>query len=489
MIEPSWLTIAALGLAAVGCVCFGLGHLLATAKQRHLAQEALHGAQQQLLHQQQDQVHLRDELSRLRDELCHWRDESAALSQRNGELEKQNLLLDTHIQQLRERQQQLHHWQQRCEDSEQALRELDSRYQTAIAIHEQENRANADKLALVKQAEQHLQTQFENLADKIFQQKSQQFTQTNKLGLDALLLPLKEQIEGFKKQVTEQHIRDGQARASLQTEILNLRELNAKITQEAAALTKALKGDNKQQGNWGEVVLERILVASGLREGHEFETQMQLKNATGKAFKPDIIVHLPHSKDVVIDAKVSLSAYEQYVNYADDHRRQTALKEHIHSLRRHIKELGKKDYQQLHGIQSLDYVLMFVAVEPAYLLAIDQAPELVQQAIDANIMLVSPTNLMVALRTINNIWQYEYQNRNAQVIAAKAAGLYDKFHGLVSDMEKLGDSVDAVQKRYHEACKKLFAGRGNLVRRAEEFRTLGVQTSKKLDVERLTDND
>lgn len=494
MLDPNSLSLSsiAIGLAIGGSFCSVIGYLLGATKQRKLAQTQLqveaaqrqqialelHAAQQHVLHKEQSNEQLTHELSRIRDE-------ATELGFRNTELEKHNAALNIQASQINDLKNQLQHWQTRFENSQQQLSEKESQYQSAIAKHEEENKANEEKLALLQQAEQHLQIQFENLANKIFQQKSEKFTETNKAGLDALLAPLKDQIEGFKKQVTDQHIRDGQERASLKTEILNLRDLNTKITQEAAALTKALKGDNKQQGNWGEVVLERILAESGLREGHEFDTQGQFKDANGKAFKPDIIVHLPQEKDVIIDSKVSLNAYEQYFNGADEDIKQRALKEHVQSLRNHIRELGKKDYHKLHGIQSLDYVLMFVPVEPAYLLAIDQAPDLIQQAIEANIMLVSPTNLMVALRTINNIWQYEYQNQNAQIIAEKASNLYDKFHGFVTDMEKLGDNLNTVQKRYDDACKKLYSGRGNLVRRTEEFRTLGVQTSKKLDVERL----
>ena len=373
-------------------------------------------------------------------------------------------------------------WQNQAQRAVAEKADLRTQLEAQSARFEQELQASKEKLALLEDAEKRLQEQFENLANKIFEKKHETFNQSSKAGLDALLTPLKEQIEGFKKQVSDQYVKEGQERASLKTEILGLKELNKQITEEAAALTRALKGDNKQQGNWGEVVLERILQESGLREGHEFETQVSLKNESGKTYQPDVVVHLPNDKDIVIDSKVSLAAYERCFNETeDDSARQAYLTEHVNSIKAHIKELGKKDYQDLQGIRTLDYVLMFIPIETAFLLAVEESPDLVKLALDNNIMLVSPTNLLVALRTINNIWQYEYQNENAQNIAKKAADLYDKFVAFTQDMDGLGTSLQTVQKKYDGAMNKLTEGRGNLVRRAEEFRKLGVQANKKLD--------
>ncbi len=369
---------------------------------------------------------------------------------------------------------------QELTQSRQALSDLRANSEAQAARYQQAEKAQEEKLALMEEAEKRLQVQFENLANKIFENKSESFSKLNKTGLDALLTPLREQIEGFKKQVSDQYIREGQERASLKTEILTLKELNQKITEEAAALTNALKGDNKKQGNWGEVVLERILKESGLREGHEFETQVSMRSDEGKLQQPDVVVHLPNDKDVIIDSKVSLSAYERYFNADDDTERKRLLNEHVQSLRNHIKGLGSKDYHELKGVRTLDYVLMFIPVEPAFLLAVEADPELVTLALNNNIMLVSPTNLLVALRTINNIWQYEYQNQNAQHIASHAAKLYDKFHGFIGDMEKIGRSLETTQKAFDGAFNKLSSGRGNLVRQVEQFRKLGVQPSKRL---------
>jgi DNA recombination protein RmuC len=375
-------------------------------------------------------------------------------------------------------------WQNKYSQEQQETGHLRTQLEAQSASFKQEQLANKDKMVLLESAENRLQQQFENLANKIFEQKAEKFDHNSKTKLESLLSPLKDKIDGFKQQVSDHYVKEGQERASLKTEILGLKELNQQITNEAAALTKALKGDNKQQGNWGEVVLERILQESGLREGHEFETQVSLKNEEGKSYQPDVIVHLPDDKDIVIDSKVSLSAYERYFNeHESDSARQVYLNEHVASLRNHIKELGKKDYHQLKGIKTLDYVLMFVPIEPAFLLAVDQAPELVKLALDNNVMLVSPTNLLVALRTVNNIWQYEYQNQNAQKIATKAAKLYEKFHGFITDMDKVGKAIDSVQKNYDGAMNKLTEGNANIVKQVEQFKSLGVQTNKSLDPE------
>ena len=350
----------------------------------------------------------------------------------------------------------------------------------------QQNRINAlleaheDKINTMAESEKRLQTQFENLANKIFEEKQNHYTQQTKHNIEAVLAPFKSDLEGFKRQISEQHIREGQERASLKTEILGLKELNQKITAEAAALTNALKGDNKKQGNWGEVVLERILKESGLREGHEFDTQVNATSTDGKRYQPDVVVHLPNDKDVIIDSKVSLAAYERYFNCEDDNERSRYLVQHVASIKGHIKGLGNKDYQALKEIKTLDYVLLFIPIEAAFLLAVEEEPDLVTMALNNNIMLVSPTNLLVALRTINNIWQYEYQNRNAQQIAEQGAKLYDKFVGFITEMEKVGKSLDNAHASYQSAMNKLNNGRGNIVRQVEKLRELGVQPNKKL---------
>ncbi len=346
---------------------------------------------------------------------------------------------------------------------------------------EAREQALEDKIALLESAEARLKTQFEHLAQKIFEERSENFRQQNAHQLDGVLGPLKQQLEGFRQQINESNNQAQTERSSLKFQLEQLQTMNRQMSEDAINLTKALKGDNKQLGNWGEVILERVLQESGLRENHEYHTQMDLKNDQGKRYKPDVIVHLPEGKDVVIDAKMSLLAYERYYNNQDEVEKSQALRDHVISVRSHIRGLGQKDYQQLHGLKSLDYVLMFIPIEPAFLLAIEEDPQLVNYALEQNIMLVSPTNLLVALRTIHNIWRYEHQSQNAQVIAKQAGRIYDKLCGYVEEMDKLGRSLDTAQRSYQSALGKLSSGKGNLIRQAQQMKQLGAITSKQLD--------
>lgn len=470
------------GLFLTGLV---LGAIISRFRVKKQSQQVI--AQNSLFASQQE-AQLRDQLAQQDLLIKTFTSEQRAAQQQQMQTQNRLGQLTQQVERIAELESEKIYWQQQYQQSSRQASELRTQLASQAARFEQEQIASQDKLQLLEAAEKRLQEQFENLANRIFEQKQEKFSQSSKAGLDSILMPLKEQIEGFKKQVTDQYIKEGQERASLKTEILGLKELNQQITHDAAALTKALKGDNKAQGNWGEVVLERVLKESGLREGHEFDTQVALKNEHGKSYQPDIVVHLPNDKDVVIDSKVSLAAYERYFNELDDEIvRAVHLKNHVNSLRSHIKELGKKDYQDLKGIRTLDYVLMFIPIESAFLLAADEAPELMKLAFDNNIMLVSPTNLLMALRTINNIWQYEYQNQNAQKIAENAGKLYDKFHGFVSDMDKVGKSIESSHKHFEGAMNKLSTGKGNLIRQVEQFRKLGVQSNKSLD-DGLLDN-
>jgi DNA recombination protein RmuC len=292
------------------------------------------------------------------------------------------------------------------------------------------------------------------------------------------LSPLKIQIEGFKKQISDSYTNEAKERHTLSHEIKSLQKLNQEMAKEAMNLTQALKGDNKQQGNWGEVVLARVLAESGLRDGHEYQTQASLNNDEGKRFQPDVIVHLPHDKQVVIDAKMTLVAYERYFNSDDLTVKQKALNEHLVAMRTHVKGLSRKDYHQLKGIQSLDYVLMFIPVEPAFQLAIEADPSLIKDALELNIIIVSPTTLLVALRTIDNLWRNERQNQNAALIAEKASKMYDKLRLFIDDMEQVGSALNKAQSSYEGAMNKIHTGRGNLIRQAEGLKEMGVEVKK-----------
>lgn len=348
------------------------------------------------------------------------------------------------------------------------------------ARHQEESKSNQDKLKLLEQAEERLKQQFEHLANQLFEVKTAKVDQQNRQSLEGILSPLKDQLEGFKKQVNDNFNQEAKERHTLVHELKNLQRLNEQMTLEAVNLTQALKGDNKQQGNWGEVVLARVLAESGLREGHEYQTQVSLQNDAGKRYQPDVIVHLPQNKQVVIDSKMALVAYERYFNAETDTQRERALNDHLLALRAHIKGLSNKDYHQLKGIQSLDYVLMFIPVEPAFQVAIQADPSLVKDAMDQNIILVSPTTLLVALRTIDNLWRNERQSQNAKHIAERASKLYDKLRLFVDDMENLGSALEKANQSYQGAMNKLVTGRGNAIRQAESFKQLGVEVKRSI---------
>lgn len=362
------------------------------------------------------------------------------------------------------------------------MREQKSRLETQLreqqARHEQVNQSNAEKLQILEQAEVRLKQQFEHLANQLFEEKTAKVDLQNRQSLEGLLSPLREQLDGFKKQVHDSFSQEAKERHTLVHELKNLQRLNEQMTREAVNLTQALKGDNKQQGNWGEVVLARVLAESGLREGHEYETQVNLQNEAGKRYQPDVIVHLPQNKQVVVDSKMALVAYERYFNAETDAQRDQALNAHLIALRAHIKGLSMKDYHKLKGIQSLDYVLMFIPVEPAFQVAIQADPSLVKDAMEQNIILVSPTTLLVALRTIDNLWRNERQNENAKLIAERATKLYDKLRLFIDDMEGLGGALDKANQTYQGAMNKLATGRGNVIRQAESFKQLGVEIKR-----------
>ncbi|OCG28317.1 recombinase RmuC [Gilliamella sp. wkB108] len=371
-------------------------------------------------------------------------------------------------------QNELNQYQQQNLAQNVKISELKTRLEeTLSATHERQT--------ILEQSEQRLTTQFENLANRIFEQSGKKIEQQNRQSLDFLLSPLKEQLEGFKKQVQDSFGQEAKERHTLTHEIRNLQQLNEQMTKEATNLTNALKGNNKTQGNWGEFILSQILDNSGLRAGYEYETQVSLTNENNQRLQPDVIVHLPQGGDVVIDSKVTLVAYERHFNSDDEATKAKAMAEHLTAVRNHLKQLSQKDYHKLIGINSLDYILMFIPVEPAFLSAIDHDPTLINDALKNNIMIVSPTTLLVALRTIHNLWRYEYQNRNAELIADRASKLYDKVRGFIEDMENLGSCLDKAQQTYQNSMNKLSKGRGNVIGQIERFRELGIEVKKPIN--------
>ena len=334
------------------------------------------------------------------------------------------------------------------------------------------------QLKLVKEAKQSLSQEFENLANRIFDDKQTKFSEQSKQALDTSLSPLRRDIGDFRKQVSSAYEKENADRNQLAGQIGELQKQTMKISSEAASLANALKGDNKQQGNWGEFVLEKLLEDSGLSKGREYETQVALKDQEGKRRNPDVIIRLPEGKDIIIDAKTSLLNYERYFHAEDEQQRQEFLKNHLNSLRAHIKGLDIKNYEKLETINSLDFVLIFIPVESAFMLALDNDPDIMREAYDRGIILVSPSTLMVTLRTIKNLWRYADQNINAQQIAEKAGDLYDHFVRHVEALEDIGKHLDKSKDAYETAFKRLSTGRGNLVKRSEELKLLGAKTKK-----------
>ncbi len=325
-----------------------------------------------------------------------------------------------------------------------------------------------------------LKNEFMNLANQIFEEKSRKFSEYNKDAVQNLLNPLNDKINDFRRRIDEIHNTDVQGRATLMEQIRNLTELNKQMSEDADNLTKALKGDSKTMGTWGEVVLERLLEKSGLIKDEQYTIQESLTGEEGRKFRPDVIIYLPDEKNIIIDSKVSLVAYEKFSSSSDEVERKRFIQEHIVSVRNHLKELSSKNYQSITGLNSPDFVLMFIPIEPAFALAIQKDQSIYNDAFEKNIVIVSPSTLLATLRTIENIWRREKQNKNALEIARQSGALYDKFTSFIEDMIEVGKKLNASKESYNSAMKKLHEGRGNIVKRIEEIKELGAKASKSL---------
>jgi DNA recombination protein RmuC len=344
----------------------------------------------------------------------------------------------------------------------------------------QERQHGGEKLALIEKARDELRLQFQSLAQQIFDEKSIAFSAQNSEKLGAILRPFQEQMHAFRRRIDDIYINDTKERVSLKEEILHLRELNQQINEEAINLTKALKGDRKLQGNWGELVLERVLEQSGLRKGHEYETQGGFRDQENQLLKPDVIIHLPDGKDIIVDSKVSLSAWERYVNCDGKDNGQVFLTRHVQAIREHIIGLSRKDYTGLKGVRSLDFVLMFMPIEAAFMAAFQHDERLFSDALTHKIIVVTPTTLLATLRTIENLWRFEQQSRNSQEIADQAGALYNKLCSFVEDMDKIGKQLGTCTSTFESAMNKLTHGRGNIIALAHAFPELGVKVKKPL---------
>jgi len=394
----------------------------------------------------------------------------------NEKLQQQQI----HLAIAEERFSQLQQKDLELNELQQQVLQLKTENAALNARQQEQHTSNVEKIRLLQETETQLKTQFENLAHRIFEERGKQFVEHNKNSIESLVEPLKQQLGEFKSRVETVYENESKDRISLREEILSLRRDTQKMNQEALNLTRALKGDHKTQGNWGEMILEKVLEQSGLRKGIEYETQAAFRDDDKRLFKPDVIVRLPDHKDVIIDSKVSLIAYERYCSSDDEQQRAEALKQHTEAVRNHIKTLSNKDYSSLKGLRSLDFVLLFMPIEAAFMAAFQADEKLFNYAFEHKIVVVTPTTLLATLRTVQNIWRYEQQNENARLIADKAGTLYDKIRGFVDDVEKLGNQLNTVHRTYDSIVNKLSTGSGNLIRQASAFEELGVKVKKKL---------
>ncbi|MEP7169301.1 MAG: DNA recombination protein RmuC [Bacteroidota bacterium] len=403
-----------------------------------------------------------------------------ASSEKYNLLDKEKAIISSNHEQSK---QQLYLLQKNLDEERSKVMRLTSDFSEAKTM----NQNFEEKLKTQKEELSELQIrftkEFENLANKILEEKTHKFTEQNKTNLDVILNPLKEKIKDFEQKVELAYKTESAERNTLKGEIRSLVELNKKISEEANNLATALKGDNKQQGNWGEVVLEKILEVSGLIKDREYKTQFVTTNDEGDRIKPDVVIFLPDEKHIIIDSKVSLVAYDAYVNAPDEEVRLGFRKAHIDSVRSHIKLLGDKNYQTAFGLNTPDFILLFVPIESSFSVAIQADQDLFNYAWDRKIVIVSPTTLLATLRTISSIWKQERQTRNALQIAEEGGKLYDKFVGFVEDLLKVGRKMDDAKKDYVEAMSKLTDGSGNLVRRAEKMKELGAKAGKSLPLQ------
>ena len=357
---------------------------------------------------------------------------------------------------------------------------LEKELSETVTLLESERKQAARSMAELKEARESMRKEFKLLAAQVMEENSRYFGSVSKEGVEQILKPLQMQVSEFKKRIEQVHTEETREMAALLNEIKTLKELNRKIGEDAVNLTRALKGESKRQGIWGEMVLERVLEASGLREGEEYEREVSLQDGDNRRFRPDVVIRLPGGRDIIVDAKTSLVAYERYVNEEDEERKKHYAKLHLDAVKSHIERLSEKSYGSLEGVNTLDFIFMFMPIEGALMLALQTDPALYDRAFSKKIVLVSPTTLLVALRAVENTWRHERQNRNAMEIAKKAGALYDKFVGFAEDLEKIGKQIETVRKTYDGAWRKLTEGKGNIVKRVEELHELGARATKNM---------
>jgi DNA recombination protein RmuC len=404
-----------------------------------------------------------------------------------GELEKNWKSLSDENKKLKEIEPLYYEYKSKIDELESSKEKLN---ETTIELEKQvtaletklaeELKQSQEKMKILTENKEQLKVEFENLAGEILTKNSQKFSEQNLTNIDGLLKPLQTQINEFKKRVEDTYDKDSNDRTLIKNEIEMLRQLNIKISTEAKNLTTALKGDNKKQGIWGEMVLEKVLEASGLRLGKEYDKEVALRDGEDTSYRPDVVVHLPDGRDVIVDAKTSLKDYEGYVSDANDSAKEMYAKAHVKAINTQMMELAKKRYDKLNGVNSLDFVFMFVPIEGALMLALELDEGLYDRAFKQKVILVSPTTLLIALKAVENTWKLERQNQNAKEIANRAGLLYDKFVSFVSDLDKVGERLDQAQKSYDSAYNKLSTGNGNIVKQLDMLQTMGAEVTKKI---------
>ncbi|PAA33408.1 DNA recombination protein RmuC [Pseudomonas fragi] len=468
-----------LGLAAAGVPLLALIWQL----QRKLGS---HPAELALLNERLNTAQLAQEGLGAQLDAC--RDEVSDLGQANAAKQAELAALSREVELLQVERDNgrdaAHAWNLERNQKEVELRRLDAHASGLAAELREQQDSHQQRLNDLQGSRDELRAQFAELAGKIFDEREQRFAETSNKRLGQLLDPLKERIQSFEKRVEESYQQESRERFSLGKELERLQQLNLRLSDEATNLTRALKGQ-KTQGNWGELILERVLEHAGLEKGREYQTQVSLKGPDGERFQPDVLIMLPGDKQVVVDSKVSLTAYQQYVGADDDVIGQAALKQHVLSLRNHVKGLASKDYKRLEGLHSLDFVLLFVPIEAAFSAALQAEPNLFQEAFDRHIVIVSPTTLLATLRVIDSLWKQERQGQNAREIAERAGWLYDKFVLFIQDLDEVGNRLQQLDKAYSSARNKLTEGRGNLVSRSEQLKLLGARASKSLPADLL----
>lgn len=420
---------------------------------------------------QQQALRWREALDQARDERAQWQERSQRVAPLEARLLEQ---MHTH------------------RETQDALARLQADHAALSALHEEQGVQAAERLQFLEQTRSSLQAQFQQLANAILEEKSTRFMQQNQQHLGQLLDPLRQRLQEFQGRVEQFYDAEGKQRAALAQQVHDLLGMNQRLSDDARQLAQALKGSTKTQGTWGETLLQKILEQAGLREGVDYQAQANHVREDGSRAQPDIIIHLPQQRHVVIDAKVSLTAYARWMDMHErqtadaraddgtDHARRTALRQHIASLRTHVRQLAERSYQQLHSLQSLDFVILFVPIEPAFLLALSEDERLQQDAWERNVLLVSPSTLLFVLRTIAHLWRQEAQTRNAQDIARRGAELYDKLVDFVGEMDKVGQQLTLAQQSHQKAMHRLAGQKGNVIRQAEQLKALGVQPSKAL---------